>query len=426
MTDLTAFLDTKRTPVVASASNPLPTTTVLGGSTAQNAAGLSAKVSAFGSLNVTGPITALIQDSFDQALDTTNRWNAAGTSAPTSATGSVVLSLTAANSVSSILTSQPTFTPNAQPFILAGQLTLGSAQVNPNAHRFFGTGAVTSYAAATPVTDGHGFEVDVTGALNAVVYVNGTRYVVNSTNPALITAAGSWATNMVMSNYGATLTWPASGTAIVSIQYANGFAYFYMANSATGLDIPIGLASWVPQNVLTPIRIAAITTPAVSTVLATTFSVSGMIMGAIGGTNYTNADPNYPWRQQAVTAGGAAIVKEYSTPELDWQAGSGLTALATTTLTALKAAAGAGIRNYLTGLQIVNTSASVSTTVTILDGAAVIWTGYLPATSASLQALPIIIQFITPLKGTAATALNIQLGTTAASVYYNAQGYSAP
>jgi hypothetical protein len=127
-----------------------------------------------------------------------------------------------------------------------------------------------------------------------------------------------------------------------------------------------------------------------------------------------------------MTTGGAATIKPYAVPEVDWQATSGLTPLATTTSTAVKVAGAAGVRNYVTAIQLVNNSATVSTNVAILDGATVLWAGWLPATTAALPVVPVNINFPTPLRGTAATAVNIQLGTTSASVFWNAQGYQAP
>jgi len=124
-----------------------------------------------------------------------------------------------------------------------------------------------------------------------------------------------------------------------------------------------------------------------------------------------------------MSSSGQLIQKPYADGAVDWQASSGLTALATTTSTQLKAAGAAGVRNYVTALQLYNTSATVSTTVTILDGSTVIWAGFLPATTASLPVVDLEVNFPTPLRGTAATAMNIQLGTTSANVYYNAQGF---
>ena len=127
----------------------------------------------------------------------------------------------------------------------------------------------------------------------------------------------------------------------------------------------------------------------------------------------------------AVTTGQQLVNKPFASSENDWQASSGTTPLATTTSTALKAAGAASIRNFVTGCQFTNSSSTVSTTVSILDGAAVIWTGYLPATTAALPVVPVNVTFLTPLRGTAATAMNVQLGTTSASVYYNCQGYQS-
>lgn len=124
-----------------------------------------------------------------------------------------------------------------------------------------------------------------------------------------------------------------------------------------------------------------------------------------------------------ITTGQQLVTKPFATSENDWQASSGITALATTTSTQLVAAGAASIRNFVTGCQIVNTSATVSTTVSVLDGSTVLWTSFLPATTAALQVLPINVDFPTPLRGTAATAMNIQLGTVSANVYYNCQGY---
>lgn len=126
-----------------------------------------------------------------------------------------------------------------------------------------------------------------------------------------------------------------------------------------------------------------------------------------------------------MTDAGQTITKPFGAATNDWQASSGTTPLATNTSTALKAAGAASIRNYVTGLQVWNNSATVSTTISILDGASVIWTGYAPATTAALAVVPIEVVFLTPLKGTAATAMNIQCGTTGSSIFYNAQGYQS-
>ena len=139
-----------------------------------------------------------------------------------------------------------------------------------------------------------------------------------------------------------------------------------------------------------------------------------------------SATPSSPATPSTTTSGGQLLVQPYADSASSWQATSGTTPLTTATSTAMKTAGAAGIRNYLTGISIVNTSATVSTTVTILDGATVIWTGYLPAMTSALVNVNENINFLVPLRGTAATAMNIQLGTTGANVYWSANGYTGP
>jgi len=87
----------------------------------------------------------------------------------------------------------------------------------------------------------------------------------------------------------------------VLMRYFAGLVYFYMAGASNGLDVPVAIASYKPGVVNTPVRFASITTPAVSTVLATTSELSGFILGSVDGTDINIADPNYPWRQAAVS-----------------------------------------------------------------------------------------------------------------------------
>ena len=91
-----------------------------------------------------------------------------------------------------------------------------------------------------------------------------------------------------------------------------------------------------------------------------------------------------------------------------------------TTDNVLVAAAGAGIKNYLTCLSIANASAT-ATEVVVKDGSTVIWRGYVAA-NLTLKDIP----FPTPLQSTANTALNVACITTATQTYISAQGYKAP
>lgn len=124
-------------------------------------------------------------------------------------------------------------------------------------------------------------------------------------------------------------------------------------------------------------------------------------------------------QQQSIgTLIGVPIVRPFSIPEADWQ---NTITLTTTTSTALKAVAGAGIKNYMTGMTYQNTSAT-ATTLNILRGTTVVASFNAPAS----MALPAVITFPTPLQTVANEALNAQCGTAGANVLVNGQGYAAP
>lgn len=120
----------------------------------------------------------------------------------------------------------------------------------------------------------------------------------------------------------------------------------------------------------------------------------------------------------AVTTGQQLLIKAFASAENDWHATG---TLSDTTSTQARAVGAASIRNYVTGLEIQLTVLSVSTTFSILDGASTLWSCNLSA----VMTTPIAITFPTPLRGTAATALNVKLGTASNTVMYNIHGYQS-
>jgi len=87
----------------------------------------------------------------------------------------------------------------------------------------------------------------------------------------------------------------------------------------------------------------------------------------------------------------------------------------------VKAAAGASVRNYLASVQFYFRALSVETTLAIMDGTTVIHRVPLPAGVAGGD----VINFNPPLRGTANTALNVAVETSATgAVLVNAQGYT--
>lgn len=118
------------------------------------------------------------------------------------------------------------------------------------------------------------------------------------------------------------------------------------------------------------------------------------------------------------TTVGAQIHRPFSIPELDWQAALTITG---NTSVDIQAAAGAGLKRYLTGLQYQNTNAT-ATTFSIRRGTTVIANFNAPAT----MAVPATITLLTPLQTAANEALNVIAATTGANIFLNAQGYTAP
>lgn len=121
-----------------------------------------------------------------------------------------------------------------------------------------------------------------------------------------------------------------------------------------------------------------------------------------------------------MTLNGSLITRDFAIPEQDWTFAAPSGGIIVATDVVLIGAGGAGLRRYLTAMDIRNASASVATEVVIKDGATVIWRGQFPVNS---PFEPLV--FPTPLKSSINAALNVQCITTAAQVYINAQGYTA-
>lgn len=115
---------------------------------------------------------------------------------------------------------------------------------------------------------------------------------------------------------------------------------------------------------------------------------------------------------------GKLITLPYANPE---NFVSGATAAITdTTSTSVIAAAGAGVRNFITSILVTNSHATVGTLVTIKDGSGgtTLYAGYAAAAGGGFS-----VTFPTPLRGSANTALHAACGTTGSNVYVSAAGY---
>ena len=116
---------------------------------------------------------------------------------------------------------------------------------------------------------------------------------------------------------------------------------------------------------------------------------------------------------------GKQVVLPYALPGASWSYASPA-AVTDTTDDVAQAAGGAGVRHYITGVQVFNGHDTVGTEVVIKDGTTVLWRGWAEQTGGGCSA-----KFDPPLRGTANTAVNVANITTGSSTYFNLQGYSA-
>ena len=244
-----------------------------------------------------------------------------------------------------------------------------------------------------------------------------TKYIINNASLTVASSTGStgtWYGDLGAQYFRVNMTAFTSGTATITLQY-------------TQAPAPISLAAVSIQSGSNTIgSIASISTSIVPGTAATNL---GKAAAAAPSTTDTGMAPLYvrkPSTPAAMTATagnysqgvvdqeGKLIIQQYADPTNTWQ--SSLT-LTSTTSTAMNAAQSGSLRNYCTGITVSNAS-TTATTVKILDGGTTIWQANFPASGA-----PFFVAFETPLRGTAATAMNAQLGAAVTSVYVSAQGF---
>ncbi len=102
-----------------------------------------------------------------------------------------------------------------------------------------------------------------------------------------------------------------------------------------------------------------------------------------------------------------------------WSYAADAGGITNTTDVTLVAAAGAGKSNYLTSIQVMNSSAT-ATEVVIKSGSTVLWRARFGVSMIG----PVSIEFKRPLVSANNTALTAACLTTATVTYVNAQGYS--
>ena len=421
--------------------------------------GTEAGVTTYGYLRVTNEPSSWFTEPFD-TLDTTNRWTtklATGTAAV--ANGVLAISSSTTASAYGGLSTQPTFTPNGLNFVALGCTLIIPTWTQANTKRFWGWGSVpTTPTTAVPVTNGCGFEIDDAGNFLAVVYETNVQTRAININEKKVADGQPFYTaiarraDRIDYYVNDTLT-PAATILIPTLDVSTLPAYLIAVNgavapaaAATMQVTAFGVAD-TGQNAQSikdptnPFWAAAVTKPstavtAAQSALAVAIHPTSVLNGqsahdaVISGAPVRVAGRALSAAYATVATGdtadlmttlqGVLTTRPYTIPELEWSYASAAGGVINTTDVVLSAAAGAGLRRYIVSMGLSNNSAT-ATEVVLKDGATIIWRGHLPANAPNLH-----IDFGTPLRTTANAALNFACITTAAAVYVNAQGYTAP
>ena len=420
--------------------------------------GVEAGVTQYGYLRTTQEPTPLFTDNFD-SLDTTNKWTtklATGTATVT--LGNLVMQSSTTASAYGGISTQASFAPDGVNFLAQGMTVIVPNVIQANTLRFWGWGAVpTTPTIAVPTANGVGFELDGAGAITCVIYQNSVKtntaasgytatdnlpfytaiarradridFYINSTNAPVATFLIPALDVATLPGYMMTIagaTPPAAAAQLVCTAFGiatTGCNTMFLSDPAN--------PQW-RANVTKPSTAAAATNSALVAALHPSSPLNGQSAhdAAIAGNPVRIAGRGLSAAYTTVTTGdttdlmttlqGVLTVRQYTIPELEFSYASAAGGVVNTTDVVLAAAAGAGLRRYLCSMGLSNNSAT-ATEVVVKDGATVIWRGHLPANAPNLH-----IDFATPLRTSANAALNFACITTAAAVYVNAQGYTAP
>ena len=299
-------------------------------------------------------------------------------------------------------------------------------------------GTAVSSSNPLPVAQPDGLAVSGTATSAAVLFTTSmlnyesiTVQVTNAGTSCTITYETSedevtWqsTSGLTTSNIGASVNTTTSTTALI-LQFPRKASFFRARVSTYGLGTVsvVGTLSKVPVAQLGLMYIGG----------GLSFEGGGagtnpIAIGAEARTSSKTSVTNAALVRPIATTDGRQIVRLNSIPENEWQyaaASGGITN--TNTAVTLVAAQAAGIRNYLTSLQLSSDALGAATEIAIRDGAGgtVLWRGKIG--TAGIAGVS-TIQFSDPLKSTAATLLEVVTlsASVTGSVYVNAQGYIAP
>lgn len=181
-------------------------------------------------------------------------------------------------------------------------------------------------------------------------------------------------------------------------------------------DLLIGVRS---QAIMSPFSASSPMVDAVSNSPAITRSMDGATTLYTPGLGHLFNGTS--WDRQRGDANGVVVQSGLSATFWSYAAASG-GIVSSTADVAIKAAAGAGVRNFLKSITISHDTLSAASEFVIKDGATIVYRGKLQ--TAAVEGGSELI-FDPPLRGTANTALNVALITSVTGgVYVNATGFT--
>ena len=303
--------------------------------------------------------------------------------------------------------------------------------------KLLNNGTAVSSSNPLPVAQTDGLSVSGTATSAAVLFTTSmlnyesiTVQVTSAGTSCTINYEGSedgvsWqsVTGLNVSNSGATANTLTSTTAII-IQFPRKASFFRarVSTYGSGTVSVVGTLSKAPVMQIGAIYLAG------GAAAEGGAAANPIPIGAEARTSSKTSVTNAALVRPIATQDGRLITRPNSIPENEWQyaaASGGITN--TTTAVTLVAAQAAGVRNYLTSLQLSSDALGAATEIAIRDGAGgtVLWRGKIG--TAGITGVS-TIQFSDPLKSTAATLLEVVTLTASVTggVYVNAQGYKAP
>ena len=319
--------------VNASGNLQQPTVDTLGSMSSKviNNYGITANISTDGELSVSGPGTAVFNDTFDGAVIDTVNWATpvlAGTGAVTQASSSLVINVGTSAANGAQISTNPYFKPEGLNKMLYASAVKLEASVITGSHRFWGLATQgTTYSVTNPIKDGYGFEVTTAGVLQAVIYAS----------DVLI--------------WSQVLTIPTDGLfhAYVAV-FRQNITYFYMDT----FDFPVAYSTpfMSPDVSYLPIRLASLV-GASPLGGAQTFQVKGVGINDDGDNHTDIADGTYKFRKAGVSSVGNLKTEH---PDVFITGQAAQTATINNIIPATAVSTGTDVSNYKSAaIQIVST-----------------------------------------------------------------------